>query len=293
MREVGEYKSFYADASGGEGRRCRYPTRLDTYGCGCAHDCNYCYARSLLRFRGNWHPESPKVADISKVVRRLKRVRPGTILRLGGMTDCLQPCEAEHGVTRRAIEVMNSLGIGYLIVTKSAMVAEDGYLPLLDPKLAHVQVSLTSTSDEPNFLGENASPPSERIRAAQALQDAGVDVQLRLSPYIPELVDLGVVRDAGIRKGLVEFLRVNGFISRWLGEAGFDTSAYTLREGGYRHLPLEAKRATWGSSPGASTRLASARTFRSITTIGGSTSTTTGMTAATSGRGKREAATGA
>lgn len=28
------FGSFYADASGGEGDRCKYPTRLDTYGCG-------------------------------------------------------------------------------------------------------------------------------------------------------------------------------------------------------------------------------------------------------------------
>lgn len=29
-----DFKSFFADASGGEGERCNYTTRLDTYGCG-------------------------------------------------------------------------------------------------------------------------------------------------------------------------------------------------------------------------------------------------------------------
>lgn len=51
-----EYKSFYKRAGGKEGSRCRYPVRLDTYGCGCSHDCGYCYAKSLLDFRGLWHP---------------------------------------------------------------------------------------------------------------------------------------------------------------------------------------------------------------------------------------------
>lgn len=37
-----EYKSFYKTVDGGEGDRCNYPTRLDMYGCGCQHDCNYC-----------------------------------------------------------------------------------------------------------------------------------------------------------------------------------------------------------------------------------------------------------
>ena len=46
-----EYKSFYKEVSGNEGNKCHYNVRLDTYGCGCEHDCSYCYAKSLLNFR--------------------------------------------------------------------------------------------------------------------------------------------------------------------------------------------------------------------------------------------------
>lgn len=46
-----EFKSFYKTVGGGEGSKCYYPTRLDTYGCGCYHNCSYCYAKSLLEFR--------------------------------------------------------------------------------------------------------------------------------------------------------------------------------------------------------------------------------------------------
>ncbi len=49
---IGEESTFFATVEGGEGSKCHYPTRLDTYGCGCAHDCKYCYAKSLLNFRG-------------------------------------------------------------------------------------------------------------------------------------------------------------------------------------------------------------------------------------------------
>lgn len=59
-----EFKSFFKTVSGNEGSKCHYPTRLDTYGCGCQHDCKYCYAKSLLDFRHNWHADSPKIADI-------------------------------------------------------------------------------------------------------------------------------------------------------------------------------------------------------------------------------------
>lgn len=33
------FKSFYKRVGGNEGSKCHYPARLDTYGCGCQHDC--------------------------------------------------------------------------------------------------------------------------------------------------------------------------------------------------------------------------------------------------------------
>ena len=58
-----EYKGFYKQVKGNEGSKCRYSTRLDTYGCGCQHDCAYCYAKSLLNFRNLWDAEEPAIAE--------------------------------------------------------------------------------------------------------------------------------------------------------------------------------------------------------------------------------------
>jgi DNA repair photolyase len=139
--------------------------------------------------------------------------------------------------------MMNARGIGYLIVTKSALVADKSYMRVMDPQLAHIQISVTSTSDEPNFLGERASKPSDRLRAAESLSKAGFDVSLRVSPYLPELVDIEALKASNVDKCLVEFLRVNGFIRGWLKDAGRDTREYTHKSGGYRHLPLARKQA--------------------------------------------------
>ena len=89
---------------------------MDTYGCGCMHNCSYCYARSLLDFRGLWNAENPRVADIQKS-GEIGKVPPGTMLRLGGMTDCFQPLESQEQITYQTIEQLNEYGIGYLIVT--------------------------------------------------------------------------------------------------------------------------------------------------------------------------------
>ena len=80
---IKEFKSFYKTVEGNEGSKCKYPTRLDAYGCGCQHDCKYCYAKSLLDFRNLWNPNDPSVADINKIERKIKKLPKGTILRLG------------------------------------------------------------------------------------------------------------------------------------------------------------------------------------------------------------------
>lgn len=103
--EAMEFKSFFKTVGGNEGGKCKYPTRLDLYGCGCQHDCSYCYARSLLDFRKMWNPQRPRVADGMKVYRTIKRRIPeGSIVRLGGMTDCFQPMERENKATYNAIK---------------------------------------------------------------------------------------------------------------------------------------------------------------------------------------------
>lgn len=233
-----EFKSFYKTVGGNEGSKCKYPTRLDTYGCGCYHDCSYCYARSLLEFRGLWDADNPSVADIKKIENKIKKLPEGTILRLGGMTDCFQPCELEHRNTYKTIELLNKYGIGYLIVTKSHIVANDEYINLMDKSLAHIQITVTTLDDERSLTYERASVPSKRVEAIKKLQDAGFDVAIRLSPLIPEFMDFDKLNSLGINKCVVEFLRVNHWIKKWFD---IDYAPYALKHGGYNHLELRDK----------------------------------------------------
>ena len=238
-----EFKSFYKTVGGNEGNKCHYPTRLDTYGCGCQHDCKYCYAKSLLEFRNLWDSTYPAVADIDKIRRKVKKLSTDTAIRLGGMTDCFQPMEREVRNTYHTIEALNEAGIPYLIVTKSALVAHPEYLEVMNKDLAHIQVTLTCTDDEKykSLSYERASLPSERIDAIERLQASGFDVQVRLSPYIPEFVDLSILNSIKCDKILVEFLRINSWIQKWFGEY-IDLNDYSVKQDGYRHLPLSKKK---------------------------------------------------
>lgn len=242
--ETREFKSFFKTVSGNEGNKCQYPTRLDTYGCGCQHDCKYCYAKSLLDFRKLWNAHNPAIVNIQKVHRVITRhLKEGDIVRLGGMTDCFQPIEKTARATYRTIQELNKHNIGYLIVTKSDMVADDEYISVMRKDLAHIQITITCTDDKFNGTYEKATSPTRRIKAVEKLQENGFDVQVRLSPFIPQFIDKGVldmdiINNIKCDKILVEFLRINTWIRRWFN---IDYTEYTYKQGSYLHLPLELK----------------------------------------------------
>ena len=146
------------------------------------------------------------------------------------MTDCFQPMEREMHVTYETIKLLNKYGIGYLIVTKSDLICE--YMSILDKDLAHIQVTITFAPCE------KAVNMERRIKAVETLYDAGYDVAVRLSPFIPQFVDYDRVNRIRCNKIIVEFLRVNHWIKKWLP---LDYSAYTVKQSGYEHLPLFAK----------------------------------------------------
>lgn len=166
-----EYKSFFKTVKGNEGSKCNYPTRLDTYGCGCSHNCSYCYAKSLLSFRKMWNENNPSVADIDKIKKKIKKLESGSIVRLGGMTDCFQPIEKNERVTLKTIQALNEQGVGYLIVTKSDLVSGDEYINSMDKNLSHIQITITCTDDElyKSLNYEKAPLPSKRIKAIEKL----------------------------------------------------------------------------------------------------------------------------
>ena len=238
MDNTNEFKSFYKRVGGNEGSLCQYNTRLDTYGCGCEHDCKYCYAKSLLSFRGLWDAESPRVADVEKVKRKVSKLEKGSFVRMGGMTDCFAPIEKENRVSLETMTALNEQGVNYLIVTKSPLIATGEYIETMSKELAHIQVSITTTSNETAATYESTASVTSRIEAVETLSDAGFDVSLRLSPYMREYVDPDVINNVRVEKCLVEFLRVSPWIKKWFD---VDYTDYTVKSGGYLHLPLDKK----------------------------------------------------
>jgi len=217
---------------------CKWTKRLDTYGRGCEHDCNYCYAKSLLSFRNLWDNKNPAIADGCDVSKAVKSLQKYDVVRLGKMTDCFQPIELKERATYNAILWLNKYKINYLIVTKSHHVIRDEYLEIYDLDLAHFQITITSTDDIVALDYEKCSVISKRIEAIEKLQRLGYDVSVRLSPLIEKNIDFEILNVIRCDKILVEFLKVNHWIKKWFD---IDYSKYTLKYGGYNNLELDDK----------------------------------------------------
>ena len=233
-----EFKSFFKKGDRKVNTWCRWNDRIDPYGCGCSHDCSYCYAKSLLEFRGLWNPGDPSVAEPEKIRRVVAKLPKDKVIRVGGMTDPFQPVELEYRVTLSLLKALEEYRVPYLIVTKSDLIVRDEYLSVMSVGLAHIQITITSTSDSLAASYEHAPSVSRRIRAVELLQSLGYDVQVRLSPFIPEYVDIDRINAIKCDKILIEFLKVSPRIKKWFD---IDYTPYSLKCGGYQHLPLEEK----------------------------------------------------
>ena len=77
-----------------------------------------------------------------------------------------------------------------------------------------------------------------RVAAIEKLHALGYDVSVRLSPFIPQFVDVDKINAIKCDKILIEFLKVNTWVRKWFD---IDYSEYSLKYGGYWHLPLERK----------------------------------------------------
>lgn len=177
---------------------------------GCQHGCIYCDTRSSCY--GMEHPFEDiavKENSLQLLEEALKSKRRPCMIGTGSMSDPYMPLEAELGMTRKSLELIEKYGFGATVLTKSDRILRD--LDILkrinDKTKAVVQMTLT-TMEEPlcRILEPNVSTTRQRIAALKAFQHAGVPTVVWLCPVLPFLNDTeenirGIVEacaDAGV-----------------------------------------------------------------------------------------------
>ena len=114
------------------------------------------------------------------------------VIAISGVTDAYQPVERKLRITRGCLTVLAKYRNPCVIVTKSGLVTRDIDLlrELAEHDAAAVNVSITSLDDHVRRVMEpRASPPHERLRAVEALANAGIPVGVLVAPIVPGLTE--------------------------------------------------------------------------------------------------------
>jgi DNA repair photolyase len=152
----------------------------------CDFSCVYCCTLA----QGVSRPKLAADAIVEQLARELASDPPKPEIVIGGASDPYPPAEAEHRVTRQIITALIGWDRRFHIVTKGLLIERD--LDLLAPWAAscRIQVSISSLDAAALAVLEPAAPsPLERLALVRRLADAGLDVTVAATPWIPDLTD--------------------------------------------------------------------------------------------------------
>ncbi len=158
-----------------------------------------CYARpshSYLELSPGLDFETKLFAKTNAAeLLRDELAKPGYVvspISLGANTDCYQPAERKHRITRQILEVLAECEHPLTIVTKSALVERDLDLlaPMAQKNLVKVYVSIgTLDHSLARKLEPRAASPRRRLDVIKALSSAGVPCGVMVAALIPALND--------------------------------------------------------------------------------------------------------
>lgn len=191
---------------------------------GCEHGCIYCFARPSHAYLGHSPGldfetqlyAKPRAAELLRAYlsRPSYRVAP---LAIGANTDAYQPTERRLGITRSVLEVLCATRHPTGMITKSELILRDLDLlrDMAPANIVHVYVSITTLDPElARRMEPRASSPHRRLRAVEALANAGIPVGVLASPMIPGLNDheleriVAAAADAGAQRAGTLLLRL-------------------------------------------------------------------------------------
>lgn len=169
---------------------------------GCCHGCIYCDSRSDCYRIEDFDRVRAKKDALAIIERELRYKRRGGVVSTGAMSDPYNPFEAEHRLTRGALELLDRYGFGVSVLTKSPLIARDAGLFQRMARHSVVSPKLTVTCADDGLsrkLEPGVAPSSERFGAVRALAEAGLYTGISVAPVLPFLTD-----DDGNIRGLVE-----------------------------------------------------------------------------------------
>ncbi len=203
---------------------------------GCEHGCVYCFARpthAYLELSPGLDFETKLTAkQFMPELLTAEISKPGykvDTLAMGTNTDPYQPIERDYHITRDVLEVLERFGHPCSITTKNHLVTRDVDILARMAELDLIVVNISITTLDAKLsraIEPRASTPLKRLEAIRILSDAGIPVNVFVSPVIPGLNDheieriLEAAKSAGARGASSIHLRlpheVKDIFKSWL-----------------------------------------------------------------------------
>ena len=236
---------------------------------GCQHECCFCYGRwyskpDELKIKIN----APEILR-KELQKRIDKDKPKEPVCFGSISDPYQQIETKYQLTRRMLQVCDELNYPTFIVSKSNLITRDKDVLASLAKRNLVAVNLSITAINSKLLGkmESYSPSNhKRLEAMKTLTQAGIPVNLYLSPYFPFLSEnllnyyIKKANDCGAKccalvplkirpiiwKGVKQFLEQNSpslvakYEELYFKNGSKDLSGYWLPELSYRRKIAES-----------------------------------------------------
>ncbi len=159
---------------------------------GCCHGCIYCDSRSDCYQIERFDTVRAKENALTILEQELQNKSKTGVISTGSMSDPYNPQEAVHGLTRKALQLVDQYRFGIAIATKSSLLTRD--IDILTKIKVHspvlCKITITSAEDELSAkLEPKVCVSSERFQAVKALADAGIFTGILMMPLLPYLTD--------------------------------------------------------------------------------------------------------
>src|SRR5579859_1353015 len=166
---------------------------------GCAHACQYCYARTTHTFLNlDVGRDFERIIfvkeNLPKVLRSEinRRSWHRESIAIGTATDPYQAAEGTFRITRRCLEVLADRRNPCTITTKGTLIVRDLDVMQSLSWTTEFSVYLSLATMDPDLirrLEPGSPPPTSRLRVLERLRAAGIRTSVLLMPIIPGITD--------------------------------------------------------------------------------------------------------
>ena len=160
---------------------------------GCVHGCIYCDSRSkCYAMEHDFEDVEIKINAPLLLEDRLRRKRKKCMIGTGAMSDPYMPLAESLAITRSCLEIIEKMGFGLAIQTKSNLILRDLQLLKKINQNARCVVQITLTTfdeDLCKIVEPNVCTTRERVEVLKILKENYIPTVVWLCPILPFIND--------------------------------------------------------------------------------------------------------